>query len=593
MVITWDDELVIPFGKVYTYHSTYFDVTDVPGTWFRSGSCIARLNNGVLTVASRTGYDASMDDHGYGNRAEWCIQPFNSMITKVVVLDKVTWIGDYAFYNLPNLKEVEIASSVDVIGDYVFSGSGLETLTIPETVTSIGTHLFEGCFALKSVTFPSYYKNIGPYMFADCDSITDLSFIDGMESIGDCAFRGCDGLKDLSTLPDGIAIGWYVFMNCNGLKSAKIDTPTIPYFMFYGCENLEEVEIGPNVSNIPSFTFAGCNKLERVVFVQPTYAHKIYIATLTYDFRDAYAFPSCAKLYYKGDNHMYISMGTGLTHKWEEGEFIYDAIHQGQNPHPWHSDFIHWEKDFQEECDYTFDYYSGDCHVVRDEEGNLTISKRTDEGADGSGRMADYADGWNINTRAPWGGTQIPVTNVVIESGVTYIGNNAFSTCNLLETVTIGADVESIGASAFNGCENLKEIELPKNLTNIGSYAFNNCSSLTTIVVPKTVTSIGIQAFGNCRRLADVQLSEALEAVADKTFINCEALETITISAPVATIGSQAFYKCTAIKSVIFETSNLLTTIGGSAFYQCEALETVHWLPLEIKHFMNVLVWKL
>ena len=117
MVIGWDEELFIPYGKVYTYHSTYFDVTNVPGTWFESGSCVARLNGGVLTVASKTGYDASMDDHGKGNRAEWCIQPFNSYITKVVVLDKVTWVGDYAFYNLPNLKEVEFASSVDVIGD--------------------------------------------------------------------------------------------------------------------------------------------------------------------------------------------------------------------------------------------------------------------------------------------------------------------------------------------------------------------------------------------------------------------------------------------------------------------------------------------
>ena len=582
--VTWDEGVELKVGYQYRFSgSGTFTEENLPGTIFYSGSCIARIYNGVLIVGSKTGYEASMDDHGKGNRAEWCIQPFNSMIKKVVVLDKVTWVGDYAFYNLPNLKEVEFASSVDVIGNYVFSGSGLETLTIPETVTSIGEHLFEGCSQLKSVKFPSYYKNVSSSMFVNCDSITDLSFLDGMESIGSYAFRDCDGLEDLSTLPDDITVGSFAFMNCKNLKSAKINTPTIPNGIFYGCGNLEEVEIGPDVSNIPSFSFAGCNKLERVVFVRPTYAHKVYIATLTYDFRAAYAFPDCAKVYYKGDNFMYLN---AVSHKWNEGESINTAIHHGANPTPYHSRAIYWEKDYEEECDLTFEYYSGDCHVVRDEEGNLTISKRTDEGADGSGRMADYADGWDIHTRAPWGGTKIPVTNVVIEAGVTYIGNNAFSTCNLLETITIGAGVQSIGSKAFYGCGNLEEIKLPENLIDIGAYAFNNCLSLTTITFPNTVKNIGIQAFGNCRNLANAQLPETLGTIPNNMFINCEALKTITIPASVTAIGSQAFYNCAGIESVIFDASSLLTTIGGSAFYQCEALETID-LPTTLKTIGN------
>ena len=99
--------------------------------------------------------------------------------------------------------------------------------------------------------------------------------------------------------------------------------------MFYGCANLEEVEIGPDVSYIPSATFAGCNKLERVVFVRPTYSHKIYIASLTKEFYDAYAFPACAKCYYKGDNFMYIIVGT--SYKWEEGEGIMAELLMEQN----------------------------------------------------------------------------------------------------------------------------------------------------------------------------------------------------------------------------------------------------------------------
>ena len=215
--IPWDGEIFIPYGKVYTYQGTVFDVTDVPGTWFTSGTCIARLDNGVLTVGSKTGFDASMDDHEAGNRADWCIQPFNSYITKVVVLDKVTWIGDYAFWNLPNLKEVELASSVSVIGNYAFSGSGLETIVIPDTVTSLYSHIFDGCSKLKNVTLPQG-ANVGDGMFANCGSITDLDIFDGIKSFGADAFSGCSGLVDV-TIPNSVtAIGSSCFSGCGNLK---------------------------------------------------------------------------------------------------------------------------------------------------------------------------------------------------------------------------------------------------------------------------------------------------------------------------------------------------------------------------------------
>ena len=91
--------------------------------------------------------------------------------------------------------------------------------------------------------------------------------------------------------------------------------------------------------------------------------------------------------------------------------------------------------------------------------------------------------------------------NTVIPSGVTSIGDSAFSLCSDLAGIEIPSGVTSIGDSAFDGCFHLTSIELPSSVTSIGDSAFSWCSNLTGIEIPSSVTSIGDDAFGKCDEL--------------------------------------------------------------------------------------------
>ena len=96
------------------------------------------------------------------------------------------------------------------------------------------------------------------------------------------------------------------------------------------------------------------------------------------------------------------------------------------------------------------------------------------------------------------------ITDLVIPSSVTSIGDYAFYVCRGLTSVTIGNSVTSIGKSAFGGCSGLTSITIPGSVTSIGYEAFSGCSGLTSVTIPSSVTSIGYEAFAYCRTLTKI-----------------------------------------------------------------------------------------
>ncbi|MBP8593681.1 MAG: leucine-rich repeat domain-containing protein [Ruminococcus sp.] len=116
----------------------------------------------------------------------------------------------------------------------------------------------------------------------------------------------------------------------------------------------------------------------------------------------------------------------------------------------------------------------------------------------GTGAMYDY------NGTNPWNGYNDNITSVVIENGITSIGELAFYSCKGLTSITIPDSVKSIGFGAFYDCTDLTSITLPDSVTSIGESAFQECTSLTSITIPDSVESIGIDAFYNCTGITDV-----------------------------------------------------------------------------------------
>ena len=257
------------------------------------------------------------------------------------------------------------------------------------------------------------------------------------------------------------------------------------------------------------------------------------------------------------------------------------------------------------------------------DDGTLTIS--------GTGDMADYAyysDDYGEMTwsNAPWYGVRSQVKNIVIESGVTSIGKNAFYRCTELTKVTISDSVVRIGDYAFRSCYSLTGVKIPDNVTSvayavfywcraltsvtipdsvtsIGDYAFFSCSSLKNVTIPDSVTQIGRGAFAGCTSLTAVTIPRSVTSIAEGTFsssgtsVNVAAenkyysseegalydkekttllhsgsltKDAFIIPGSVRRIAASAFYDNRALKRITIPTN--VTSIGDYAFFQCEAL---------------------
>ena len=232
-----------------------------------------------------------------------------------------------------------------------------------------------------------------------------------------------------------------------------------------------------------------------------------------------------------------------------------------------------------------------------DAAGTLTVS--------GTGAMEDYN-----YLGAPWYQSRDSIKAVVVESGVTAIGERAFNGCSSLTSITIPEGVTAIGHSAFSGCSSLSSITIPEGVTTIGEYAFSRCSSLTSITIPESVTTIGDSAFRFCDSLTDVSITdlaawcridfadssatpvcnggnlllngqklvsvtvpEGVTEVKAYTFCGFKNLIQVTLPEGVTAIGDGAFSGCTGLSSITLPEG--VTTIGEAAFLRCSSLSSI------------------
>ncbi|MDR2918382.1 MAG: leucine-rich repeat domain-containing protein [Tannerella sp.] len=133
------------------------------------------------------------------------------------------------------------------------------------------------------------------------------------------------------------------------------------------------------------------------------------------------------------------------------------------------------------------------------EKNVLTISKT----GNGNGEMPPYVFG-NNNNNAPWHNSKNAITHLVIEEGVTSIGDYAFENYTALTSVSIAGSVKKIGAYAFSSCTKLTSIKLPEGLQTIGYRSFYFCSGLVTATIPNSLTTILDEGFASCINLTDL-----------------------------------------------------------------------------------------
>ena len=191
----------------------------------------------------------------------------------------------------------------------------------------------------------------------------------------------------------------------------------------------------------------------------------------------------------------------------------------------------------------------------------------------------------NYDSDVPWDGYSEDISTVEIETGVTTIGEWAFSYCSNLKSVTIPDSVTTIGEGAFY-FSSLTSVTIGNSVTTIRMKAFSECRSLTSVTIGNSVTTIGKSAFSYCDSLANIEVASGNLNYLSENGALFDKNKSILIQYPagnqrteyaipnsVTTIGEYAFSYCSNLKSVTIPDS--VTTIGGSAFTNCNSLTSV------------------
>mgnify|MGYP002626481182 FL=1 len=144
-------------------------------------------------------------------------------LQSVTIPDSLTSIGIAVFYLCSKLTDITIPDSVTSIATSAFNScSELPSITIPDSVTSIGHHAFHGCSKLTSITIPDSVESMGTYLFCSCESLKTVKLSENLKGLYGCAFSGCKLLESV-VIPDSVErIRGEAFKNCMSLKSVSL-----------------------------------------------------------------------------------------------------------------------------------------------------------------------------------------------------------------------------------------------------------------------------------------------------------------------------------------------------------------------------------
>ena len=454
------------------------------------------LNEGVTELQGW--YDEDNDiSHTIFKDIDWNDEEYSDEnIATVVIPTQITSIGYEAFYYCYELTLVTIPNSVATIGEESFSDSGLTSVTIPNSVVTIGDYAFNNCTGLTSVTISNSVTSIGEYAFEGCTSLTLVTIPNSVTSIGEGAFYSCVGLT-LITIPNSVTtVGQSVFSYCTGLTSVTIQNSVIEDFMFDNCTGLTSIIISNSVEYIGEQAFGGCTSLESVTIPNSVTAISDYafqdctsLASVTCNWINSNDIPDI------GGKDVFDNTSDNLVINIPQEANTMDYINKGW-PRLTLPNMLRYTATTQPTSTWITNNCSDNVFDAKTGEGYLVLNN-------GVTRINcierdPYPNMFNDN------GVDKNVTFIIIPSQITSIGLDAFSCCELLESVIIPDTVTTIETNAFSGCKGLKSVEIPNSVTSFGNGVFYNCVKLESITIPDSVTSIDNRAFYGCTKLDSV-----------------------------------------------------------------------------------------
>jgi uncharacterized repeat protein (TIGR02543 family) len=519
---------------------------------------------------------------GSNDSYEWMDNGTSISITNYIGTDTIITIPD------------ELASKpVTQIAGGAFSGKSVESVIIPDTVTSIGPGAFAGSTSLQSVTLPALLSEIKGETFIGCSSLQSIDIPDSVTMIDFTAFRNCTSLSSV-TLSDALeTIGQNTFAGCTSLQNIELPAGLqgLVGETFKGCSALQSISFPASMTNVGNDSFKDCTSLTSVwVFSESmtfgengnnVFANTALSSDGIYGFAD-----SSAQDYATTISAPFHALYT-VSFDSKGGTAVDDiitatgsAITKPTDPTKTGYTLVDWFTDeyFTTAWDFDSDTVTADTTLyAKWVHSNGTYEWEDIEG--GAVAITNYVGlSTAITIPSQLGGkpvTQIAggafsgksVISVVVPNIVTSIGPGAFAGCTSLQSVALPASLSEIKGETFIGCSSLQSIDIPDSVTNISFAAFRNCTSLSSVAFPDTLETIGENTFAGCTSLQNIELPAGLQGLVGETFKGCSALQSISFPASMTSVGNDSFKDCTSLTSVwIYSTDIILGEDGNNIF---------------------------
>ena len=526
--------------------------------------------------------------------------------------------------------------TVTGIGEQCFSQSDITSISLPNTIITIGDYAFDRCYELTSLNIPENVTTLGKRIISgtayssNCPNLQRL-YYNARYADGDWE-KGTNpmlGGKDTYFGPFDIPNGCEIVFGENVehipnyfLCNSQIETIYIPSsvtsigkYAFYDCwSNLTTVTISSNVTTIGIYAFAGCSKILSVISFMPTppaiepdnfpsrTEATLYIPTgclpnyVTVDcWKEFKEIKEPSRIYFEDSNVEAICVqnwdtnGDGCLDSFEAASVTnLGTVFQGKKQITKFNELQYFTS-LSNIPDNAFQGCTGLTEIT------LPTSVRTlgSSAFMGCSHLASITNLNNISKIGEsafancTGFTNITVYAATIMSNAfqgctglttlnvsaTTVAGDAFQGCTNLATVSFNAN--SVESNTFDGCTHLTSVTLGSKVTDIKEGAFRNCTALTTINIPGTVITIS-GGFEGCTSLSTVTLNSGTKYIVNSVFQGCSSLRSITLPNGLLYIGESVF-EGTGLTEINIPSS--VTSIQSRAFYGCDNMTkvTVNW----------------
>ena len=360
-------------------------------------------------------------------------------------------IGDFAFEGCGNLQTVSFPDTLTSIGQYAFKNcNALQTVVLPNGLTSLGVGAFTECNKLKSVTVGNLLTAIEDYTFSMCPDLTTVILGSGLKKIGAMSFYQCGRLTDCAIPASVTSIGNEAFSYCLSLKSAAIsdNVTELGESAFYDCNALTTLVIGNGLTRVPNNAFGGCDGLMTVIIGDGV----SYIGVG--------AFAECGDLTSVTIGKNVIQIGADAFHQCNK---LVEVINlSAMNIKAGGSD------------------YGYVAYNAKDVHGGQTKLKNDD------GYLFYFCDGaWFL---MGYIGDEQELALPASCNGSTYaVYQNSFIHKGEITSLTVSDGVTEIRYQGFMDCDGLTSVTIGDSVSRMEAYAFYNCSKLISVSYEGTV----------------------------------------------------------------------------------------------------------